>query len=296
MRNRENKSQITPFPRNLKNESKCIEYLIWCKWSNGYKCRKCGNKNYGKGKKWHHRRCTKCRYDESATAQTLFHKIKFPLTKAFSIVNDLINKEEGSSSVAISLKYRVCQETAWFFKRKVQQAMSRFETKTFGISASKKITVRGGGLFGKNMLIEARWDRVTKTTIRSVSRKGTHGCHRYFASAKSVRQEKYRTTEKEDEPDEKALKEHKLARGALWKRNLIFRSEGDPEMMRQYKIDLEEWVRFTHFHISRKHLFYYCCEFNFRKCKKAKMKIGPEELIQSMVLHPWLRFSRISAT
>lgn len=289
---RENNQQFSPFPNHLNNESKCLEYLIYCKWGSGYKCRKCGNLKFGRGKKWHHRRCTRCRYDESPTARTLFHKIKFPLTKAFGMVNDLVAEEEGRSSIALAVKYRVCQETAWFFKRKVQQAMARFETKTFVPSAEKMISVKSRSLLGKNMLLEAQWERATRVDFTfSVNESAI-----YLATAKSVRQKKIVEIDLEIYPDEVALRKHKLARGASWKENLVFGASNESCEVKEYRTELEAWVSKTHFHISKKHLFYYCCEFNFRRWKKESLKIGPKELIKSMVLHPWLRFAKISAT
>jgi hypothetical protein len=293
---RENKQQFSPFPSHLKNESKCIEYLLFCKWGSGYKCRKCGHLKYGRGKKWHHRRCTKCRYDESPTARTLFHKIKFPLNKAFGMVNELVVEEEGRSSIALSKKYRVCQETAWFFKRKVQQAMARFETKTFIPSTKKIISVQNRSLLGKNMLIETQWDRVTRIDLSHCPIPSTNESQNYIATARSVLQKKHCGIVRKRPPNEVVLRKHKLARGAFWKQNLVFGTCSESVEVKEYRKELDAWVRKTHFHISKKHLFYYCCEFNFRKWKKVSLEIGPKELIQSMVLHPWLRFAKISAT
>lgn len=293
---RENKQQFSPFPNHLNNERKCLEYLIYCKWGSGYKCRKCGNLKFGRGKKWHHRRCTRCRYDESPTARTLFHKIKFPLTKAFGMVNELVLEEEGRSSIALAVKYRVCQETAWFFKRKVQQAMARFETKTFMSSAGKTIFIRSRSLLGKNMLLEAQWERATRIDFTLNSIPSVNELANYLATAKSVLQKKVGQIDRERRPNEVALRQHKLARGSFWKQNLIFGVSNEPREVKEYRTELEAWVHKTHFHISKKHLFYYCCEFNFRKWKKVSLEIGPKELIKSMVLHPWLRFAKISAT
>lgn len=293
---RENKQQFSPFPNHLKNERKCLEYLVFCKWGSGYKCRKCGNMKFGRGKKWHHRRCTRCRYDESPTARTLFHKIKFPLTKAFGMVNELVVEEQGRSSIALAVKYRVCQETAWFFKRKVQQAMARFETKTFIPSADNMISIRSRSLLGKNMLLEAQWERATRIDFKLSSIPSANKSVNYLARAKSVVQKKDGAIDRETRPNEVALRMHKLARGSFWKQNLVFETCCDSEKVKEYRTKFGAWVRKTHFHISKKHLFYYCCEFNFRNWKNVSHEIGTKELIQSMVLHPWLRFAKISAT
>ena len=52
--------------------------------------------NYCKGKKPFSRRCTKCKTEESATAHTIFHKCKFPLTEAFKITYIVCHNPEIS--------------------------------------------------------------------------------------------------------------------------------------------------------------------------------------------------------
>ncbi len=41
------------------------------------------------------RRCSQCGYDESATAGTLFHKLKFSLLKAFEMVYEITTSKKG---------------------------------------------------------------------------------------------------------------------------------------------------------------------------------------------------------
>jgi hypothetical protein len=69
-------------------EEELLRQLSLYKWKDGYRCHKCGNENYKKGKTSHSRRCTDraCDYDESVIRFTLFDGIKFPVTKAYGIV------------------------------------------------------------------------------------------------------------------------------------------------------------------------------------------------------------------
>ena len=64
-------------------DDSCLAFLAELKWSNGYTCKKCGNQKHCSGQAKHGRRCTRCRYDESPTVHTLFHKVKFGLPKGF---------------------------------------------------------------------------------------------------------------------------------------------------------------------------------------------------------------------
>ncbi|MFQ3576448.1 MAG: 7TM diverse intracellular signaling domain-containing protein, partial [Cytophagales bacterium] len=71
------------FSKIFPDKEACMVFLSDLKWKNGYTCIKCGNNKFCDGREPMSRRCTKCRHDESPTANTIFHKLKFPITKAF---------------------------------------------------------------------------------------------------------------------------------------------------------------------------------------------------------------------
>ncbi|MBK7098364.1 MAG: transposase [Sphingobacteriales bacterium] len=74
------------FNQRFKDDNDCLNYLSDLKWSDGYKCIRCGNDKFCIGNKTQNRRCTKCRYDESPTVGTLFEKLKFSILIAFHII------------------------------------------------------------------------------------------------------------------------------------------------------------------------------------------------------------------
>jgi hypothetical protein len=55
--------------------------------------------NIFQGKASYDRRCNKCGYDESLTAKTLFHKVKFGTENSFEMVYDISTNKTGASSV-----------------------------------------------------------------------------------------------------------------------------------------------------------------------------------------------------
>ena len=114
------------FNRYFQSDEDCFRYLSEIKWSSEspYKCKKCSNSKYGKGKKPYSRRCTKCNYDESPTAGTMFDKLKFSLLVAFHIVFKISTKKKGMSSLELSEEFELRQKTCWEFKWKIQQAMA----------------------------------------------------------------------------------------------------------------------------------------------------------------------------
>lgn len=114
---------IFEFQERFPDKRSCIEYLSELKWQDGFTCKKCGHNHYCKGKNEFDRQCTKCRYTESPTSGTLFHKVKFPILKAFWIIYYMSTSKKGISSTELSRKLQLRQKTAWLFQRKVKEAM-----------------------------------------------------------------------------------------------------------------------------------------------------------------------------
>lgn len=80
----------------------CIDYLVEQKWGHGFVCRVCNHTECRKGKKAPFKRCLKCGTEESPTAHTLFHKLKFDLYKAFGMIYDIMTSKKGANSIWLS--------------------------------------------------------------------------------------------------------------------------------------------------------------------------------------------------
>ncbi len=115
------------FRERFGSEEQCLEYLAKHKWLLGYECLKCKNKKYSAGRSMFNRRCTSCGYEESPTANTLFHKVKFGISNAFEMAYDISTSKKGSNSIWLAERHGVKQMTAWLFRRKVQEAMKSSE-------------------------------------------------------------------------------------------------------------------------------------------------------------------------
>lgn len=111
------------FKKQFGTNEECLEYLSHAKWSTGYRCGKCSSTNYIRGKQYASRRCKSCGYDESATANTIFHKLKFGIQNAFEMLYDISSSKKGANSIWLAERYGVTQNTAWLFRQKVQLAM-----------------------------------------------------------------------------------------------------------------------------------------------------------------------------
>ena len=112
------------FNQKFTTDDDCLAYISEIKWEQGYQCKRCNNDKYCSGKKVRNRRCTKCRYEESPTAGTMFDKVKFSLLIAFHIIFKISTKKKGMSSLELGNEFELRQKTCWEFKWKVQQAMA----------------------------------------------------------------------------------------------------------------------------------------------------------------------------
>lgn len=115
------------FRAKFGTKEQCLSYLSDEKWGESFSCLKCKNEKYCAGKKSYNRRCSKCGYDESPTANTLFHKVKFGIENAFEMAYDIATSKKGANSIWLAERHGVKQMTAWLFRRKVQQAMKSSE-------------------------------------------------------------------------------------------------------------------------------------------------------------------------
>ncbi len=97
----------------------CYRFLEELKWSHDFHCRKCHNEKYFEGAIKFSRRCTKCGYNESITAYTIFHGIKIPVEKAFFIAYLTVVGKKGITLENISKQLEIRLNTVWSFKKRV---------------------------------------------------------------------------------------------------------------------------------------------------------------------------------
>lgn len=69
------------------------------------------------------RQCNICGHIESATANTLFHKVKFGVRKAFFICFEMSTTTKSLSASYMGVRYGVTEKTARLFMLKVSEAM-----------------------------------------------------------------------------------------------------------------------------------------------------------------------------
>lgn len=118
---------LLKFCDRFKTDEDCKKYLSEIKWKEGYKCLKCGHLKY-QVRKDYARTCNICSATESAGANTLFHKVKFGLRKAFFICFEMTTTTKSLSASQMSVRYSIRENTARLFMHKVREGMKSSES------------------------------------------------------------------------------------------------------------------------------------------------------------------------
>jgi two-component system, sensor histidine kinase LadS len=123
------KEEISPNKaQELFNDSeKVLKFIADIKWKDGFTCRNCGHTNFCDGKTPSSRRCTRCKKEESAAANTIFHNIKFPINKAFFIAYNVCVLGNDISSYNYSDQLGLNQMTCWKFRKRIQNCIAKLE-------------------------------------------------------------------------------------------------------------------------------------------------------------------------
>lgn len=110
------------FKLQFPDKNTCLDLLTELKWKLGFVCNNCkGSKYYEIDKEGNtQRKCVQCGKIHSASADTLFHNIKFSLEKAFYITFlTTSNKKYSIEQISDIIDLR--KGTVWGFKKKVEE-------------------------------------------------------------------------------------------------------------------------------------------------------------------------------
>jgi len=117
---------LIEFTERFKTDEDCQLYLAHFKWDEGFECVKCGHTG-SQIRRNHSRTCNKCSHTESVTANTLFHKVKFGLRKAFFICFEMATSTKSLSASYVAARFGVTEKTGRLFMHKVREAMKSSE-------------------------------------------------------------------------------------------------------------------------------------------------------------------------
>lgn len=117
---------VLEFVERFKTDQNCKEYLAKYKWEKGFVCLKCKHTK-SQIRKDFSRTCNICNHTETASANTLFHKVKFGLRKAFFICFEMSTTTKSLSASYMGVRLGITEKTARLFMLKVREAMKSSE-------------------------------------------------------------------------------------------------------------------------------------------------------------------------
>lgn len=290
---------FTEYALAFSTEEDCKKHLCDEKWKDGFVCRKCQHTTSIKGKTWYFRKCQKCRYDESCTANTLFHKIKFPLTKAFWIVYQLSTQKKGMSTMEIARQYGIHQETAWFFKRKVQESMKPTGLhKLTGVVEVDEMAIGGldkgapGRSRGKKKLVQVATEIEYETELENPKP--------FLKRAYAILIKDYSAEELKNALDETVAPEavvvtdkwpsyNKAVGERLHAPDYSKSGENFP-LIHWHIFNIKNWIRGIHHKISDKHAQCYLDEYHYRFNRRNSIASCPKLVLNRLIKHPWVPY------
>lgn len=273
------------FNQRFKTDSDCLDYLVMVKWADGFICKRCSNDKFCAGRKPHNRRCTKCRYDESPTANTMFNKLKFSILIAFHIVFKISTKKKGMSSLELSSEFELRQKTCWAFKRKVQLAMrSSLKSPLTGMVHVDEFVI-GGPEEGK----KGRSKGMKKLIVLAIEIL-EDGVGRAYAeviensSAKELRGFLIKYVSRDAEITTDKWRGYLPLKKEFLKLKQVASEDGKNfKELHIHIMNIKGWVRGIHHHCSKEHMQNYLDEYHFRHNRRSNMGTIFDVLIRKMV-------------
>lgn len=116
------------FSKIYPDKDSCNLFLSDLKWKNGYSCRKCKNTHFYTGHIAFSRRCSKCGYEESVTAYTVFQNTRIPINKAFYMIFLIYSSKGKISSHKLAEILNIRQSTCWTYGSKIKLLMEERKT------------------------------------------------------------------------------------------------------------------------------------------------------------------------
>jgi len=276
---------LIQFVERFKTDEDCLIYLSEIKWESGYVCRKCGHTKYQERKN-HSRTCNHCSDTESPTANTLFHKVKFGLRKAFFMCFEMATTTKSLSASQMSVRFGVRENTARLFMHKVREAMKSSENNPMdGIVHVDEFVVGG-----KEQDKPGRsYDSKKKKSICAVQLTEDGKVKRFYVlkikdfSAKSLRMifDKHVSTDADITTDEwkgyrPIMKDYNIEQ-------IPSDNGGNFKALHTMIHQVKSWLRTTYSWVSEKNIDRYYNEFCYRINRSQNKETIFNNLIRRMV-------------
>lgn len=270
-------TSLARFNKSFQTDEDCYGYLADIKWKgDSFVCKRCGNTHYCKGQLPFARRCTRCKYDESPTAGTIFDRIRISLLTAFRIVFDMCISPKSMSSSKLAEEYGVRQKTIWEFKRKMQLALDSQDIKVLNgmvLVSDFYAMEQDNGKSGIVLIAMEVLDNgeIGKAYGIILARLSSEHIQRFFEQHISTNAKVYVSKERDYE--------HLVT-------NYHMEKNEDTSFLNQsftHISNLRSWLFGVHRHILPKHIQGYLNEYYFRFNRRDNKALLFDEFIGSMM-------------
>lgn len=276
---------LIKFSNTFKTSEECKIHLSHYKWENGFTCSKCGHTHNWKGIKPFTKVCKNCRHVEPVMANTLFHKVKFDLRKAFLILFEMSTSSKDSSSPNLAKRYEINQKTARLFMSKVRKAMKSSGKYPLEGDCEADECYMGGHKEGK----VGRGSGNKKKVAVVIEKSGKHGIKWAYA----MKIENCSSKELGKLFDKHISKKAKV-KTDKWKGYLplmedynIEQEKSEPnvnfKLTHRFIQGLKSWVRGVYHHISDQYIQSYMDEYCYRFNRHGLKENIFDNLVQKMM-------------
>ncbi len=115
---------LSQFQETFPDETSCAAFLLKRRWSKGFVCPGCGEQRAAALKsRAYTYECLDCGRQTSATAGTVMHRSKLPLTSWFWAAHLMATHSNGMSARQLEDQLGVTYKTAWLLTQKLRRSM-----------------------------------------------------------------------------------------------------------------------------------------------------------------------------
>lgn len=273
------------FSNRFNKKDSCYAYLAHYKWKDGFVCHFCNSTVEYNCEKAHHKRCGNCQKLISPTMNTLFHKVKFGIEKAFYIVLKMSATTKSISAEQLSKTIDVNRKTALLFQQKVRLAMKSSEK--FPLEGQVEVDEAFIGQKEDGKIGRGAEDKAQ--IVVAVEKHGATGVKRMYA----------RKIDNASAPELKVIFEKQISTKATiltdkWKGYSpltevynITQEKSEPDnnfkVMHRCIQQLKSWIRGIHHSVNHDYLQGYLDEFCYRINRSIHKKTIFDNLLQRMV-------------
>ena len=275
---------LQEFESRFATEDACFDYLYQVRWTEGFRCPRCGHDEAWPLVDRYLWQCVSCSYQASVTAGTIFEGTRKPLTLWFRAMWWVCVQKNGASALGLQRVLGLgSYRTAWTWMHKLRRAMvcperdrlsGHVEVDETYVGSEPQPGPRGRGALRKTLVgIAAEQDggkigRIRMQTLPDVSKNSLHA----FVKASIEPGSTLHT-------DGWRGYNHLEEAGYLREITMLKYAKKPPSqvMPRVHRVAslLKRWLMGTHHGgVSIRHLDYYLDEFTFRFNRRTSKRRG----------------------